>query len=445
MPKERKPRKRELSSSESGKDGGEDGGGGDKERDQPTQELRASSEGGKKARIRVTADNILELREAFLKHIRRNEHQKVKLLLHKGMPWNTTTDDDLPAIHLAAQHGHTSCISLLLHYKADIGLREPDTLCTPLHEAAREGHSAVVKYLLSKEAEVDARDKYNRTALMLSSSMGAKKVVRALLAAGADPAARDALQSSASHYAAYGGHLGTIDLLIEANADMKSADKNGLTPFLHACAQGHLSTAKRLLADCDVDLKRCGVQKGSALHFAAYNKHLEVVVAILEKAKEQGDAYVKSLLQMRDDEKATPLHKAAYSGIGQIVEVLLEHGAEIDAVDMEGATPLHKAAFSAEAETVTVLLAHGAAIDKLDNCGGTALFNACYSGSNACIVEFLKHPKISEVINISDAEGRTPAKAAALNGHHACVDLIMAATVRLGIMTPTLVTHISTV
>lgn len=437
--KEKKPRKRELSSSEPAV-----GRGGD-DADEPGahEELRGSSDGKKK--IRVTADNILELREAFLKHIRRNEHQKVKLLLHKGMPWDTVTKEDLPAIHLAAQHGHISCISLLLHYKADVSIREPATLGTPLHEAAREGHSAVVKYLLTKEAEVDARDKHNRTALMLSSSMGSRKVVKALLAAGADPAARDALQSTASHYAAYGGHLDIIDFLIGAGADMRSADRNGLTPFLHACAQGHLSTAQRLLSDCDVDLTRCGVQKGSALHFAAYNKHLEVVVAILEKAKERGDAFVRGLVQVRDDEQATPLHKAAYSGIGQIVEALLENGAAINAVDREGATPLHKAAFSAEAETVTVLLAHGAAIDKLDKCGGTALFNACYSGSSACIVEFLKHPNIAEVINISDAEGRTPAKAAALNGHNACVDLIMAATVRLGIMTPTQVTHISTV
>jgi len=420
-------------------------GGEEDEEQNQQQQLRASGD-ARRTKIRVTTENIKSLRKPFLKHIMRNEAQKVKLLLHKGMPVDTADEDGMPAIHLAAQHGHTSCISLLLHYKADVNSREADTRGSPLHEAAKGGHSAVVKYLLSKGADVQSTDKYSRTPLMLCSSMGYRKVVKALLAAGADTSARDALHSTAAHYAAYGGHVEVIDLLLLANTSMCVVDKNGLTPFLHACAQGHAATARRLLADCGVDLKRLGVQRDSALHYAAYNKHYEVVKAILEHAKsELGDAYVKSLLDLRDKEGATPLHKAAFAGIGQIVEILLEYGAEINAVDSEGATPLHKAAFSAEAETVTILLAHGAAIDRLDNCGGTALFNACYSGSNACIVEFLKHPNIAEVINISDAEGRTPAKAAALNGHHGCVELIMAATCRLGIMTPTQATHVTTV
>lgn len=41
----------------------------------------------------------------------------------------------------------------------------------------------------------------------------------------------------------------------------------------------------------------------------------------------------------------TPLHLASYFGHKEAVELLLDHGADIDAVNDFGDTPLHKAAF----------------------------------------------------------------------------------------------------
>jgi hypothetical protein len=41
--------------------------------------------------------------------------------------------------------------------------------------------------------------------------------------------------------------------------------------------------------------------------------------------------------------KASPLHRAAYSGHSDIVKILAEHGAQLDLVDIDGQTALHKA------------------------------------------------------------------------------------------------------
>jgi ankyrin repeat protein len=56
----------------------------------------------------------------------------------------------------------------------------------------------------------------------------------------------------------------------------------------------------------------------------------------------------------------TPLHWAAHSQKSEIVEVLLQFGADPNAVDFEGATPLHIAADGQSAEIVAKLIQKGA-------------------------------------------------------------------------------------
>jgi ankyrin repeat protein len=47
----------------------------------------------------------------------------------------------------------------------------------------------------------------------------------------------------------------------------------------------------------------------------------------------------------RDNEGAVPLHKASFYGHREVIEHLLESGANVDEQDNDKATPLHKAAF----------------------------------------------------------------------------------------------------
>ena len=53
---------------------------------------------------------------------------------------------------------------------------------------------------------------------------------------------------------------------------------------------------------------------------------------------------------------STPLHLAATAGDVQIVELLLDHNARIDALDINQSTPLHKAAAYNHAGVVEFLL-----------------------------------------------------------------------------------------
>lgn len=61
----------------------------------------------------------------------------------------------------------------------------------------------------------------------------------------------------------------------------------------------------------------------------------------------------------RGTEKGTPLHAAANGGYTGVLKLLLEHGAETDAVNSEGLTALHSAAGGGHAPAVQLLLAAG--------------------------------------------------------------------------------------
>jgi hypothetical protein len=62
----------------------------------------------------------------------------------------------------------------------------------------------------------------------------------------------------------------------------------------------------------------------------------------------------------------TPLHAAAHLGHLEIAELLLRHGADVNARGDGGDTPLHEAANNGHVEVVELLLKHGADIEAED-------------------------------------------------------------------------------
>lgn len=69
----------------------------------------------------------------------------------------------------------------------------------------------------------------------------------------------------------------------------------------------------------------------------------------------------------------TALFQAAYDGNVEVVSVLIEYGAEVNAHDQHGFAPLHS---TPSAKIVKLLVEAGADIDARDELGRTALFTA---------------------------------------------------------------------
>lgn len=76
-------------------------------------------------------------------------------------------------------------------------------------------------------------------------------------------------------------------------------------------------------------------------------------------------------LTMRSPAGNTPLHVAATRGDTQSVRVLLEEGADPNAVGEHGCTPLHQALKQEHLQVARILVAAGASLDAKDGAGVT--------------------------------------------------------------------------
>lgn len=112
-----------------------------------------------------------------------------------------------------------------------------------------------------------------------------------------------------------------------------------------------------------------------------------------------------------DQEKLTPLHRAALADYPGYVSILVQHGANIHAKDKDRQTPLHLAA-NRSGKSVRLLLDAGADPNAVDKDGDTPLMRAALWG-NLDAVRLLV-AKSAEV-NAKGDLGRSPLHWAALN------------------------------
>jgi ankyrin repeat protein len=110
-----------------------------------------------------------------------------------------------------------------------------------------------------------------------------------------------------------------------------------------------------------------------------------------------------------DKAGATAMHCASN---GDIIEVLLENGAAIDAQTLRGSTPLHLAASAGRSGKVGVLLKMGAMVDIRNEDGDTPLHLAADAGNSDTLEVLLEQ---GAKVDIEDQYGRTPLCRAASN------------------------------
>ncbi|KAI3872051.1 hypothetical protein MKX03_001398, partial [Papaver bracteatum] len=104
------------------------------------------------------------------------------------------------------------------------------------------------------------------------------------------------------------------------------------------------------------------------LHFAAAGGRLNVCKYLIENLKLD--------VNSRDGEGCTPLYHACAEGHFDMVEYLLEKGANPDASNDMNHTPLHQAANSGDTKIITLLLSRGVPVDVVSRSGNALQFAA---------------------------------------------------------------------
>lgn len=191
-----------------------------------------------------------------------------------------------------------------------------------LRDAATRGDVSALRKALDAGAGLDARDGQGRTALLLATHANSVEAARALIEAGADVNAKDAMQDSAYLYAGARGLDEILALTLAHGADLHSTNRYGGTALIPAAERGHVATVRTLL--------RAGVAVDhvNRLHWTAL---LEAILL--------GDGGARHV---------------------QIVQLLLDAGADPERADGDGVTPLAHARQRGYAAIETLLRQHGA-------------------------------------------------------------------------------------
>lgn len=107
----------------------------------------------------------------------------------------------------------------------------------------------------------------------------------------------------------------------------------------------------------------------------------ELHTAIYQNKLAQVKKLMKSCGDERDSDGRTPLHIAVLDEEAdlKIVKAIVAAGSDVNAADRQGFTSLHFAARDGRDKIVSLLLDHNAEVDALDSWGNTPLFRCVMS------------------------------------------------------------------
>jgi ankyrin repeat protein len=184
-------------------------------------------------------------------------------------------------------------------------------------------------------------------------------------------------------------------------------------PLWKAVIDGSVPDVQRLLtAKVNINSQ---LPKGMTLLQAAACNNRGEVIRILIK--------IGANVDLPDETRWTPLHKAVSKGAKQAVSALIANGAHVNRIVEEKYTALHRAASLGDSEIAQMLIDAGASVDAQANLKTTPLHIAVQK-ANLAVVKVLIHAGAD--LNILDHIGWNPFHMAAAEGYKEVVETLLA-------------------
>ena len=287
-------------------------------------------------------------------------------------------------LHRAAMAGDVEQVKQLLDQGHEINQQHARGL-SALHEAVTRGHADVVAVFMEAGADPDDPTAQGKTPLHLAAEIGSVEICTILLEAGADPALADQDGATALGVAVREGHAEVVRMFVDKNPDIFS-DRTSGNLFYDAAFHGHREIVAFLIEAAG---GHYGFSIDIALQGAATNGHTDIARLLVQAgadvtvqngdnktpvdlANEQGH---KTLARML--EQIPKLFEAVAAGDLEAVKRLVEEEQSTNRRHpRDGHTPLHEAVRQGRPEVVQVLLEAGADLslrDKSGEYGATAL------------------------------------------------------------------------
>ena len=221
------------------------------------------------------------------------------------------------------------------------------------------------------------------------------------------------------HVAALTGNLSTLqELVTKARLPIDCRDKENSTALLLSCARGHYSCAEYLLSNgADPNARR--ITGASPLYFATSAHHTRIVELLLKK--------YKAIVDLSTFDGSTPLHVACEQGFTDVVQLLIDHQANVNAKMNDGTTALMLACQNGRESVVEILVSTGRCDIKLQRLDGvTALFLVVQHGHEK-IFDYLldKIDQTREIVDVAREDGATPLFKACQKGFDSLVKKIL--------------------
>lgn len=293
------------------------------------------------------------------------------------------------------KRGDRAALSQLLAGKADVNQPLPDG-STALAWAVHRDDAPTVDLLIRARANVNAVNEYGVSPLSLACTNANAGIVSALLRAGANPALAKWTGETPLLTCARTGNVDAVAALLDQGADANAKEnQRGQTALMWAVAAKHPAVAKLLIA------RGADVNATSRLLETHTPKMIEYYLQDVHYAKSKGGF--------------TPLMFASRLGDLESARHLLAAGAKINAVAPEYGSALIVATASGNEDVVMLLLDKGADLNATDGVGLTALhwalqggIKALYGAPASATDRFWNHSSSPRLVKALLARGADP-------------------------------------
>lgn len=242
-----------------------------------------------------------------------------------------SNNDGQTLMHVAAEYGHLAVVKWLHENDPSLIDQVDKNQYSPLYKAAFHEEISILKAFVGKLQA-------NTALIQQIAQKNCPKSLAFVLEQGFDPNITNSSQQTLLHLAAEAGQKQNVLCLIQHGAEVDARDWSKRTPLFLAIIQGHHEVVK-LLIEKKADLAIVNEEKETVLHIAAFYGRTIILQTLLNYP------LCKNLIEAKDLDGKTSMHKAVWGDPKpNIVDLLIDYGANPNTKNDYGYTPLHWAA-----------------------------------------------------------------------------------------------------